>query len=262
MTDGDVEGLIPAQNLAQVELLYNAGARDSPQYGMTSLLEARGAGLTSVALVSKMLSMMNVKVRELASSGYSRFEVSLLPCKVIAENCPNLSQLWLRCNHFTNPDLASAPELSPFSPSIGHAHLRKLAVLYLRVGENNYNTCNLHPYVFHYLLRNAGEALRELIVAARTSTLTDSFMRSLVTQHGLRGLEKLLFVVPGVNDIGGALALTTDFASFAIDFMPRLRKIGNLISWTVGPEDLHVIQQDCSMTNYDLEIVCRKMVMR
>ena len=62
VTDGDVEGLIPAKNLAQVELLYNAGARDSPQYGMTSLLEARGAGLTSVALVSKMLSVMNVKV--------------------------------------------------------------------------------------------------------------------------------------------------------------------------------------------------------
>ena len=259
MTDGDVEGLIPAQNLAQVELLYNAGARDSPQYGMTSLLEARGAGLTSVALVSKMLSFMNVKVREFASFGYFRFEVCFLPCKVIAENCPNLSQLWLRCNHFTNPDLDSAPELRP---SIEHSHLRKLAVLYLRVGENNYNTCNLHPYVFHYLLRNAGEALRELIVAARTSTLTDSFMRSLVTQHGLRGLEKLLVVVPGVNDIGGALSLTTDFASFAIDCMPRLRKIGNLISWTVGPEDLLVIQRDCSMTNYDLEIVCRKMVMR
>ena len=64
VTDGDVEGLIPAKNLAQVELLYNAGARDSPQYGMTSLLEARGAGLTSVALVSKMLSVMNVKVSE------------------------------------------------------------------------------------------------------------------------------------------------------------------------------------------------------
>ena len=160
MTDGDVEGLIPAQNLAQVELLYNAGARDSPQYGMTSLLEARGAGLTSVALVSKMLSVMNVKVRELASSGYFHFEVCFLPRKVIAENCPHLSQLWLRCNHFTNPDLTNAPE---FSPSIEHAHLRKLAVLYLRVGENNYNTCKLQPYVFHYLLRNAGETLRGAI---------------------------------------------------------------------------------------------------
>ena len=68
VTDGDVEGLIPAKNLAQVELLYNAGARDSPQYGMTSLLEARGAGLTSVALVSKMLSVMNVKVSDLVKT--------------------------------------------------------------------------------------------------------------------------------------------------------------------------------------------------
>ena len=84
------------------------------------------------------------------------FHVSFC-CKVIAENCPNLSQLWLRCNHFTNPDLSNAPE---FSPTIEHSHLKKLAVLYLRVGENNYNTCKLQPYVFHYLLRNAGEALR------------------------------------------------------------------------------------------------------
>ena len=178
---------------------------------------------------------------------------------MIAENCPNLSQLWLRCNHFTNPDLANAPE---FSPTIEHSHLKKLAVLYLRVGENNYNTCKLQPYVFHYVLRNAGETLRELILAARTSTLTDPFMRSLVTRHGLHSLEKLLVVVPGLNDIGGALDLTADFASFAVDCMPRLRKIGNLISWRVGRDDLFVLQADCTMTNYDLEIVCRKMVMR
>ena len=239
VTDGDVEGLIPAGKLAQVELLYNSGARDSPQYGMTSLLEARGAGLTSVALVSKMLSVMNVKV--------------------IAENCPNLSQLWLRCNHFTNPDLSNAPE---FSPTIEHPHLRKLAVLYLRVGENNYNTCKLQPYVFHYLLRNAGESLRELILAARTSTLTDKFMKYLVASVGLRSLEKLMVVVPGLNDIPGALDLTADFASFAIDSMPRLRKLGNLISWSVGRDDLFVLEADCTMANYDLEVVCRKMVMR
>ena len=186
------------------------------------------------------------------------FHVSFC-CKVIAENCPNLSQLWLRCNHFTNPDLSNAPE---FSPTIEHSHLKKLAVLYLRVGENNYNTCKLQPYVFHYVLRNAGETLRELILAARTSTLTDPFMRSLVTRHGLHGLEKLLVVVPGLNDIGGALDLTADFASFAVDCMPRLRKIGNLISWRVGRDDLFVLETDCNMTNYDLEIVCRKMVMR
>ena len=79
---------------------------------------------------------------------------------MIAENCPNLSQLWLRCNHFTNPDLSNAPE---FSPNIEHSHLKKLAVLYLRVGENNYNTCKLQPYVFHYLLRNAGDTLRDTV---------------------------------------------------------------------------------------------------
>jgi hypothetical protein len=42
----------------------------------------------------------------------------------------------------------------------------------------------------------------------------------------------------------------------------RLRKLGNLISWNVNPDDLSVLNSDCIMENYDLEIMCRKMVMR
>jgi hypothetical protein len=59
-----------------VEFLFNSGARDSPQYGTAAFLAARGACLTSVALISKMLSITNVKI--------------------IGECCPNITQLWLR----------------------------------------------------------------------------------------------------------------------------------------------------------------------
>ncbi len=87
-------------------------------------------------------------------------------------------------------------------------------------------------------------------------------MKHLLAANGLFGLEKLLVVVPGLNDIGGALDLTYDFASFAVDNLQSLRRLGNLISWTVDPNDMYVLTQDCAMENYDLEIMCRKMTMR
>ncbi len=137
VTDADVESLIPLKHLSMVEFLFNSGSRDAPLCGTGEFLKARGAHLTSVALISKMLSVSTLKV--------------------IGENCPNLTQLWLRCNHFGNPELSNAPE---FAPTIQHSYYSKLSVLYFRVGESNYNTCKLRPYVLDYILRNAGDSLR------------------------------------------------------------------------------------------------------
>ena len=61
----------------------------------------------------------------------------------------------------------------------------------------------------------------------RSDTISDAYMKHLLLNHSLFGLEKLLVVVPGLNDIGGALDLSYDFASCAVDNLRALKKLGD-----------------------------------
>ncbi len=63
--------------------------------------------------------------------------------QVIGQNCPNLRQLWQRCNVF-NGSLRNGKE---------HGFFSKLEILYFRVGENNLFVSTVSKDVVRYILR-------------------------------------------------------------------------------------------------------------
>ncbi len=113
-------------------------------------------------------------------------------------------------------------------------------------------------------LRNAGGTLKELILPMRAPAVLESaYMTDLLLECGLTGLEKVLLLVPGVNDTPGVLKLNVGFLEFLLDFCPSLRKVGNLLTWTVTPEDCMRItaSRDGGGRRGDLELVHRIMTM-
>ncbi len=64
---------------------------------------------------------------------------------MIGANCPNIRQLWNRCNVF-NSSLGQ-------KNGVEHKFFTKLEVLYFRVGENNLFVSTVSPLVLRYLLR-------------------------------------------------------------------------------------------------------------
>ena len=77
----------------------------------------------------------------------------------------------------------------------------------------------------------------------------------MIEDNHLRGLEKVLIVVPGLNSLPGILKLhvrqETHFSSVSLmriwqehtvqtilNFCPSLNKLGNLLSWSVEPHQV------------------------
>jgi hypothetical protein len=54
------------------------------------------------------------------------------------------------------------------------------------------------------------------IVAVRSSTLDDQYVCELIEQCNLSSLEKLLIVVPGINNLPNILKLTTYTVNFVL----------------------------------------------
>ena len=135
------------EKLEALELVYHVGSLGSPGPGTAALLQARGSLLTSLAIKCNSLTMAMLVT--------------------IAESCPGLAQLWARCNHLTAPWEVEEAVRRP------HAHLTNLHTLYFRVGENELAVTSVPSYVLQYLLRNTGPRLRELIIAMRSSVITD-----------------------------------------------------------------------------------------
>merc|ERR1711963_1061706 len=88
-----------------------------------------------------------------------------------------------------------------------HSYLMNLKILYLRVGEGELSVSSLPEHILFYLLKNA-RGLRELIVAVRSNMINDNYVQRLVTVCQLEKLQKILFVVPGLNSLPGILKLT------------------------------------------------------
>ena len=234
VSDDDLTHLCGLAKVTNIELVYHVGVIGSPGPGTQNFICLRGGQLSSIALICNTMTMGMLVT--------------------IAENCPGLSQLWSRSNHLTAPwdeDISNQP----------HSHLMNLKTLYLRVGEGELSVSSLPEHILFYLLKNA-RGLRELIVAVRSNMINDNYVQRLVTVCQLEKLQKILFVVPGLNSLPGILKLTINTVHALMHLCPDLNKLGNILSWTVASEEVAEVQSIILDMNYDLEIVNRKMTMR
>lgn len=248
VTDNDVANMSVLCHLKTVEFMFNVGTIHSPGFGTASFLQLRGANLTSVAFICS--------------------SVSLTTLKVVGENCPNLTEFWCRSNFFTliSSGYENTNEENMIPPpefTIDHKYFQKLKTLYFRVGEGELSIVYLPFYVLYYVLRNAVQ-LTELIIAVRSSTVNHKNLTTLLQKCELSNLEKLLVVVPGMNSLPNILNLTMETVYFIIDYCTGLKKLGNLLSWTLENEKhlLDDFQKEILETNFELEVLNKKMLMR
>ena len=96
----------------------------------------------------------------------------------------------------------------------------------------------------------------------RSPLISDTYVQRLVTDCQLVKLQKILFVVPGLNSLPGILKLTINTVHALMHLCPDLAKLGNILSWTVASEEVAEVESIILDMNYDLEIVNRKMTMR
>jgi len=232
--DDDVANLSCLSRLETVEFVYHVGSIGSPGPHTAAFLGVRGAGLSSVALICNTMTMTMLTS--------------------VAECCPGLTQLWSRSNHLMAPHEEESANRT-------HTYLTNLKILYLRVGEGELSVSSIPEYVLPFLLRNA-RGLRELILAVRSSLVNDCYVHRLVMQCQLFSLQKVLLVVPGLNSLPGILKLRIHTVHSLMHLCPDLRKLGNILSWDVTPEEVAEVEQIVTEMNYDLEIVNRKMTIR
>ena len=248
VTDLDVENLSSLYNLKTVELMYNVGTIHSPGIGTASFLKISGANLTSVAFICSSVSMTTLKV--------------------VGENCPNIAEFWCRSNFFTISSagyqaLDDENNVPPIEYMGEHKYFQKLKTLYFRVGEGELSIVFLPSYVLPYILRNALD-LKELIIAVRSCTINHKHISTLLQDCKLSKLEKLLIVVPGMNSLPNILNLNMNTVYFVIDYCRNLKKLGNILSWTLEEEIvmLNDFLEEISESNFNIEILNKKMVIR
>ena len=240
--DSDVEHLSSFKHLRSVELLFNCGKALTPALGTCQFIQDRGSNLTSIAITCATISMTHINV--------------------IAKNCPNLVSLWLRSNFFqiSKGCQKTLPEDMPAN----HGYLKRLEVLYFRVGEGELSLSFVPEYVFHYILKNA-KGLKELIIALRSNTITDQYICGLLKQNKLNQLQKIMIVVPGLNNLPRVLNLGMESVNFMLDFCQNLRILGNLMSWKIlGTENDQLFtdfKNELELRNVDINIICRIMTM-
>ncbi|HIE83057.1 MAG TPA: hypothetical protein EYQ00_04060 [Dehalococcoidia bacterium] len=97
-------------------------------------------------------------------------------------------------------------------------------------------------------------------MAVRCYILTDDYIRDLLVRCDLRLLEKLLVLVPGLNNMPNIIPLTPNVAYFALEFCPKLKRLGNLLSWQITAEEYEVLKRELESQNYDIDLMYRRMV--
>ena len=118
-------------------------------------------------------------------------------------------------------------------------------------------------YVLSYILRNAVD-LTELKIALRSYIVSDDYICGLLIDCCLYKLEKLLIVVPGINNLSGVIKLTMRTVEFVMDFCTGITSIGNVYSWDVltHPESEFVkLKKKINDEHLELNLINRHMVM-
>ncbi len=94
------------------------------------------------------------------------------------------------------------------------------------------------------------------------AVLDSSYMTDLLLECGLSKLEKLLLLLPGVNDTPAVFKLDSGFLEFLLDFCPGMKKVGNLLTWSVTREDCGRLRGDgARYGQHDLDLMYRTMTM-
>ncbi|XP_040578930.1 uncharacterized protein [Lepeophtheirus salmonis] len=231
--DEDLFDFSLIESVRNVEFVYNVGVPASPSNGTLRFLVCSGKSLTSISLICSFISTPILRG--------------------IALECVMLESLWIRCNYFNDSSLGPFLEKK-------HGHLKRLKILYIRVGENEEQLPVLPKAVFTFILQNAGQTLSELTVFMLSPTLTDAYIYELFVELHLVALQKVLFLVPGENNSGGLLPLTIETLRFLLNFCPNLIKIGNIACWNVrrGEILLDPNLNNLSHGNYKLNIVDKR----
>lgn len=242
--DGDVRHLASLRGLHALELRFHAAAKPS-SLGPHTLQYVRlhGARLTELTIYSHALSAQHFDA--------------------IGAHCPQLRQLWMRCN-FLN--LEPPQDAAPPGPRPGRRFAR-LENLSLRVGWDERSVCRLPAAFVQGLVRDV-LALRKLYVAVNSADVTDEWLRLVLDAMDCAALRTLFVLLPARNAAAAPgssaplLALSPESVRLVRERCPDLEELGNLLVWSFQHEEVRHLQQELRAANCVLKLVAKETVWR
>ncbi|KAK3930697.1 F-box protein SKP2B [Frankliniella fusca] len=235
--DEDLRHFGHLSHLQRLELRYHAAAKPSSLGPVTlKFLAVHGARLTVLTVYSHALT-----------SGH--FDL-------VGEHCPQLRQLWMRCNVLTLTE-TSTTTTRPFS---------RLENLSLRVGWDERSVSHLPASFVQRLVRNA-ERLRQLYVAVNSADVTDAWLAAVLDAMDCSALVELFVLLPNNNASDDApfaprLALTPASVRAVRARCPALEQLGNLLVWSFQQEEVRHLQDQLRASNCVLRLVAKETVWR
>ncbi|XP_049814739.1 uncharacterized protein LOC126262271 [Schistocerca nitens] len=231
VTDFDVAHLKKLPSLTAVEFVYNIGRPLSPGEGTVNFLTQYGHQLSALTIICNL------------------FAVELFV--TIGDNCPNLKELWIKCN-----ELLCNPEwVAPVSQRIVYTHLESL---YVRIGETEDSECFLPSEVLVYILR-CSWGLKSLQLIFRSVSVADTWFDSVLMEINTGSLEKIFIAIPGSNCNYSAVMLSMETVESIMIHCPKLKVLGNLLVWNVTRTQVKELRDWITARNLDVLIVYRFM---
>ncbi|XP_071527567.1 uncharacterized protein [Panulirus ornatus] len=222
--DEDVGELGKLHNLKHLELRFYTGVHHPISSSTVNYLTSHGSQLSSLTIFCNRLYSHHVKI--------------------IAENCRNLSKLFL----FANVAVVDSPLKSSCNK------LNKLEVLSVRLGHDELILSPMACDLVLFLLKEA-HLLQELYLLMRSHGVHHNFISTLLDVNPLSNLKILIADAPRRTLAAPMLELTIETAFFLINTCPHLQLLGNLISWNVTPGEVAQLQAVARMCNYNMTVI-------
>ncbi|KAE8753020.1 putative salivary gland protein 1 [Frankliniella occidentalis] len=235
-------------HLAQVqrlELRFHAAPKPSSLGPVTvKFLAVHGARLTALTVYSHALTA-------------AHFDL-------VGAHCPQLRQLWMRCNVLTLATAPEAPEAAPSGPT--DRPFSRLENLSLRVGWDERSVSRLPATFVERLVRHA-EQLRQLYIAVNSADVTDAWLASVLDAMDCSSLSELFVLLPNNNygddaPFAPRLALTPASVRAVRAKCPALEQLGNLLVWSFQQEEVRHLQDQLRASNCLLRLVAKETVWR
>lgn len=244
--DGDVRHLASLRGLQSLELRFHATAHPTSVGPHTlQYLRLHGARLTELTVYSHKLTALDFDT--------------------VGRHCPQLRQLWMRCN-FLSLDVPGRPEDAP--PC---RRLTRLENLSIRVGWDERSQCHFPAAFVRGLVRDV-RALRKLYLAVNSRDVTDEWLRLVLDSMDCAALRTLFVLLPARNAAhagvpGGLLSeprlgLTPDSVRLVRARCPDLEELGNLLVWCFHQEEIRYMQEQLRATNCALKLVSKETIWR
>ncbi|KAK3868466.1 hypothetical protein Pcinc_026139 [Petrolisthes cinctipes] len=222
--DEDVGGLGKLPNLRHLELRFYTGVHHPIGSSTINHFVTHGSSLSSLTIYCHSLQSHHVRI--------------------IAENCYNLSKLFLHAN------IASVN--SPLESSSNK--LQKLEVLSLRLGNDELVMSPAACELVLFLVVGK-QLLQELFLLVRSPGITHGFINTLLAANPLPHLKTLIIDVPRRTLAAPMLDLGLETAYLLINTCPSLHILGNLICWNVTHHQVEELQAMKRLLNYNLTIL-------